>query len=119
VKAAALLLFVASLLIPAEREGNFIIRFEPKAILQTGVPVPFEINVNDSLHKPVQQAIVTLQIETTEEHKNVKVFRAPATEPGVYVAKPVFPDSGDWSVYVEVRRNDQLSSRTIQFSVAK
>jgi acetylornithine deacetylase/succinyl-diaminopimelate desuccinylase-like protein len=117
VKAAALLLLAATTLIPAEREGNFTIRFEPKAILQTGTPVPFEIDVNDSLHKPVQQATVTLQIETPE-HKNVKLFRAPASEPGVYVAKPVFPESGEWNVYVEVRLADQLSSRMIQFNVA-
>jgi hypothetical protein len=117
VKAVALLLLAASLLIPADREGNFIIRFEPKAILQTGVQIPFEINVSDSLHKPVQQAKVTLQIETAE-HKNVKVFPAPGTEPGVYVAKPIFAEPGEWSVYVEVHRGDQLSSRTIQFSVA-
>ncbi|HEY3939727.1 MAG TPA: FixH family protein [Bryobacteraceae bacterium] len=116
-KAAVLLLLASSLLIPEVREGNFTIRFEPKAILQTGTPIPFEIHVNDSLHKPVQQAKVTLQIETTE-HQDLKVFVAPATEPGVYVAKPVFPEAGEWNIYVEVRRSDQLSSRTIQFNVA-
>jgi hypothetical protein len=98
------------------REGNFIIRFEPKAVLQTEAPIPFQVDVSNALHKPLIQAKVTLQIETAE-HMNVKVFDARAVSPGVYIAKPVFPDAGQWNVYVEVKRGDATSARTIQFYV--
>jgi hypothetical protein len=116
VKVAACLLLAAALLGSAEREGNFTIRFEPKAILQTGAPVPFEISVTDSHRKPVIQAQVTLYIETTDG-RNRQPFPAPATTPGVYLAKPVFSEAGDWNVDVEVRRNDQFTSRSLQFNV--
>ncbi len=117
-KAAAVLLILTAGLILAQQqhEGNFIIRFEPKAMLQTQAVIPFEIDVKDDLHNPLIQAKVTLQIETTE-HTNVKVFNAPAVSPGVYVAKPVFPDAGQWNVYVEVRRGGAISARTIQYYV--
>lgn len=117
-KIAAVLLFLAAGLVVAQQqhEGNFIIRFEPKAVLQTQAAIPFEINVNDDLHKPLIQAKVTLQIETAE-HTDVKAFNAPAVSPGVYVAKPVFPDAGQWNVYVEVKRGDAISARTIQYYV--
>jgi hypothetical protein len=117
VKTAAVLLLVnAGLVLAQQHEGNFIIRFEPKAVLQTQAVIPFEIDVKDDLHNPLIQAKVTLQIETPE-HTEVKVFDAPAVSPGVYVAKPVFPDSGQWNVYVEVRRGDAVSARTIQYYV--
>lgn len=99
------------------RNGNFDIRFEPTAKLQTGVQVPFQINVKDARKQPVIDAKVTLQIEMPD-HSHVKVFRAPATNPGVYIAKPIFPSAGDWDIYVEVRRDNGMSSRTIQFNVA-
>jgi hypothetical protein len=117
VKAVALLLLGAGLVLAQEpREGNFIIRFEPKAVLQTEAPIPFQVDVSNALHKPLIQAKVTLQIETAE-HMNVKVFDARAVSPGVYIAKPVFPDAGQWNVYVEVKRGDATSARTIQFYV--
>jgi len=116
VKCIAALLFACSLLIPAEREGNFEIRFEPTAKLQTGVQIPFEIHVSDSVHKPLPDATVTLQIEKLD-HTQTKVFRAPALNPGVYLAKPIFPSAAEWNVYVEARRNDEMSARTIQFNV--
>ena len=116
--AAALLLCTLGLLPAQEREGNFNIRFEPTAKLQTGVQVPFQITVTDALRKPLLNAKVTLQIELAD-HTQTKVFPAPATDPGVYVAKPVFPVSGEWTVYVEVRHDDQMSNRTIQFTVAQ
>lgn len=116
-KFAALWLCVFGLLLGQEREGNFDIRFEPTAILQTGVAVPFKIDVKDDLQKPLVQAKVTLQIEMTD-HSHVKVFPAPAISPGVYIAKPVFPAAGEWNVYVEVHRDNAMSARTIQFSVA-
>ncbi|HEY7302665.1 MAG TPA: FixH family protein [Bryobacteraceae bacterium] len=116
-KAVALLLLGAGLVLAQEpREGNFIIRFEPKAVLQTEAPIPFQVDVSNALHKPLIQAKVTLQIETAE-HMNVKVFDARAVSPGVYIAKPVFPDAGQWNVYVEVKRGDATSARTIQFYV--
>ena len=115
-KVAACLLLAAGLLASAEREGNFTIRFEPKAILQTGVPVPFEISVTDSRRNPVAQAQVKLYIETADG-RNRKPFPAPTTTAGVYLAKPVFPEAGDWNVDVEVRRNDQFTSRSLQFNV--
>jgi hypothetical protein len=118
VKVAAVLLILTAGLIVAQQqhEGNFIIRFEPKAVLQTQAVIPFEIDVKDDLHNPLIQAKVTLQIETPE-HTDVKVFDAPAVGPGVYIAKPVFPEAGQWNVYVEVRRGDAISARTIQFYV--
>ena len=115
-KFAALLLCVFGLLFAQEGEGNFVIRFEPTAILQTGAPVPFKIDVKDDLQKPLTQAKVTLQIEMTD-HSHVQVFPASAVNPGIYVAKPFFPVAGEWSVYVEVRRSNRVSARTIQFSV--
>lgn len=116
-KAAALLLVAAGLVLAQEQhEGNFVIRFEPKAVLQTQTAIPFEIDVKDDLHKPLIEAKVTLQIETAE-HTDVKVFNAPAVSPGVYVAKPIFPDAGQWNVYVEVRRESAISTRTIQYYV--
>ena len=99
-----------------ERPGNLDIRFEPTAKLQTGVEIPFRITVRDSLGKPFIQAKVTLQIEL-KNHVQTKVYRAAMTDPGVYIAKPIFPEPGDWNVYVEVRRDNQLSARTIVFSV--
>ena len=113
-----LVFFCAGALLLAQKEGNYTIRFEPKAILQTDVPVPFEIDVTNDLRKPLIDAKVTLQIETTDQ-RLLKVFQASAVSPGVYIAKPVFPESGEWSVYVEVRRNDQLSARTLKFTVSK
>ena len=124
VKLAALLLCALSLTVAQERDGNFSIRFEPTAVLQSGAPIPFQITVHDADHKPLADAKVTLQIETVN-HTQVKVFPAPAVDPrgnpGVYVAKPVFPAAGEWNVYVEVRRQngrwDEMSARTIQFNV--
>jgi hypothetical protein len=113
--AACLILAAAPLLVWAEREGNFTIRFEPKAILQTGAVVPFEISVTDSRHNPVQ-AEVKLYIETADGRER-KLFAAPAVTTGVYLAKPIFPEAGDWKVDVEVRRNDQFSARSLQFNV--
>jgi hypothetical protein len=118
VKVFALLLLAVAVLFPDDREGNFNIRFEPTAVLQTGVPVPFEIHVTDSLRKPVQQAQVVLWIETSE-HTQAKKFPAPAVEPGLYLAKPVFPETGAWSVRAEVRLGDRVSSRDLEFSVPK
>ncbi len=100
-----------------DREGDFSIRFEPMAILQTGAPIPFHIKVQDARHQPVTDAKVTLQIETAE-HKQVEKFKAVSIGEGVYTAKPVFSDPGEWLVFVEVHLNDQVSGRTISFIVS-
>jgi hypothetical protein len=119
VKTFVVLIAVAAGLLWAQgqdRAGNFTIRFGPDADLQTKVEVPFPIHVTDDLGKPVENAKVSLQIETPQ-HTDVQVFKAPATDPGVYLAKPVFPSAGAWSVYVEVRRDGVLSARTLEFTV--
>lgn len=93
-------------------------------MLQTGAPIPFRVTVQDANHNPAADAKVTLQIETAS-HTNVRVFPAPAldarADPGVYVAKPVFDVAGEWSVYVEVHRQngrwDEMSARTIEYNV--
>ena len=114
----SLCLFLALGLLAAGREGNFTIRFEPKAMLQTQAQIPFEITVTNPLRQPVREAKVTLQIET-KDHQNVTIFKAPEVTPGVYLAKPVFPEAGEWSVYVEVHRNDQFTARTLEYTVSK
>jgi hypothetical protein len=121
VKIIALLLFTFGMGFAQQtppREGNFSIRFEPAVKLQTGVEVPFQITVKNAIRQPLTSAKVTLQI-ATPDGADVKVFPAPAMDPGVYMAKPIFPKSGEWNVLVEVRRADQVSSRTIQFTVAE
>ena len=116
-KVLALLVCTAGLLLSQAREGNFAIRFEPDAVLQTNAPVPFKITAQDSLKNPVVGATVTLQIETVDHH-HVKVYKAPAIDQnGTYMAKAVFPVSGEWNVYVEVHRNGAMSARTIQYNV--
>ena len=114
----ALFLCAFGLLLAQERDGNFDIRFEPTAKLQTGVQVPFTITVRDARHQLLPNAKVTLQIET-KNGADVKVFPAPGTEPGTYIAKPVFPRPDEWSVYVEVRRDNAMSSRTLQYQVSE
>ena len=99
------------------REGNFDIRVEPFAKLQAGVQVPFTIKVKDARGNPLTNAKVTLQIDTPD-HTKTKAFPAPAIEAGTYMAKPVFPSAGGWTIDVEVQRNDQASARTLQFTVS-
>ncbi len=116
VKFLALLFISAGLMTAQTREGNFTIRFEPDVMLEANVKVPFSVHVTDNRHKPVQFATVTLQIET-EQDKDVQVFKAAFTSDGVYIAKPYFPASGHWKVYVEVHQNNLMSARTIEFFV--
>ncbi len=117
-KFAAVLLCAVGVLLAQEREGNFDIRFEPTATLQTGTRIPFQITVRDALHKPLTGAKVTLQVETAE-HAHTKIYPAPATDAGTYVAKPEFPVEGQWSIYVEVHRDGAMSARTIEFDVSR
>ncbi len=87
-------------------------------MLQTEAQIPFEIKVTNDLHQPLHEAKVTLQIET-KDHQQVKVFKAPEVTEGVYLAKPVFPQTGEWSILVEVHRNDQVSTRTRDVVIPK
>lgn len=115
-KILALLVWAAALSFSQGREGNFTIRLEPTAALQANAEIPFAIHVTDDLHKPVIDAKVTLQVENSQG-ADVRVFRASATEPGVYISKPVFPAAGQWAVYVEVHRGGELATRTIEYNV--
>ena len=104
-------------LLPAQLEpANFDIRFEPDAKLQTGTPVPYHITVQDALGKPVVQAIVTLMIEHPD-HTDSVTYKAPMLNSGMYVAKPVFPSSGQWNVTVDVQRANRESARTNTYTV--
>lgn len=100
------------------RNANFDIRFEPTAILQAGTEIRFDITVKDAAHHLVHGARVSLQIETPE-HEQTKVFRATELQTGIYMAKPIFPVKGQWNVYVEVHRDDEMSARTIEYYVSK
>jgi hypothetical protein len=110
------LFLVFGLLVFGDRPGNFTIRFEPTAMLQTGARIPFQITVADDRKKPVGEAKVTLEIEQTNR-QNIQVFDAPAIAAGVYLAKPVFPAPGQWKISVEVHRNGEASSRTKDYTV--
>ncbi len=96
--------------------GNWDIRVEPTAKLQTGAPIPFQITVRDSLQKPVVEAKVTLQIETAD-HQKTRVFKAAEIDRGVYIAKAMFPTAGQWDVLVEVHRDNKESARTLDYIV--
>jgi hypothetical protein len=100
------------------RPGNFNIYAEPTAKLQTGAEIPFQIRVTDDLRKPLVQAQVTLQIET-DDGRYLQVFPAPATDRGVYVAKPSFAVPGPWRIYIKVDRADQETARTIEYNVPR
>ena len=115
-KVLAQILFTAGLLLAQGGEGNFTIRLEPRVVLQANIDIPFEVRVLDDRRKPLVGATVTLQIENPDGH-DVRVFKAAGMEPGVYVAKPVFPSAGQWSVYVEVHRAGEMSARTVDYSV--
>jgi nitrogen fixation protein FixH len=118
VRLLPLLLCVLGLVFAAaDREGDFKIRFEPTAKLQTGVEVPFEVRVSDSLGKPLQrngQIELSIAPQNQETGTTVKAW---FVQPGVFIAKPVFPSEGQWAVTVVARREDQVSRRTITFSV--
>lgn len=118
--AAALALAALSVATPAQqvRPGNFTIYVEPTAKLQTDAPIPFQIRVSDDLKKPLVDATVTLQIET-DDGRYVQVFRAPAVDRGVYVAKPLFRTPGGWKVYVKVERLDRESARDFEYNVPR
>ena len=95
-------------------------RFEPTAVLQAKVAVPFRIQVMDAGNRPLTFATVDLEIARQDGSQPAK-FKAPAADeramPGAYIAKPVFPASGEWNVTARAKRQDLESNRTIQFTV--
>jgi hypothetical protein len=104
---------------PEVKEGNFTIRFEPSAKLQTNVEVPFDVRIIDDLHHPLQRnANVELAI-APENKPIVKTVKAWFVQPGLFIAKPVFPSDGQWVVTVTARINDRVSTRTITFTVTE
>jgi len=118
VKPIAVLLFIAGLLIAADREGNFKIRFEPTAKVQTQVEVPFDVHVEDALGKPLpMNADVQLAIALPGRTPEASV-KAWGVGPGEFIAKPQFPSDGQWAVTVTARRGDEVTQRTINFIVA-
>jgi uncharacterized GH25 family protein len=101
-----------------DREGNFKIRFEPTARLQSKTEVPFEIHVMDSRGQPLQrEARVDISI-VQQDREPEKGIRAFFIQPRVFLAKPVFPRDGQWDVTVVARRDNQVTRRTTTFSVA-
>ena len=117
VKAAVLLLCALTVLAQQKvHNGNFNIRFEPTAILQSKAPIPFQIHVMDPNRHPVIGAKVEMDIEMAD-HTHPETFKAPSLSPGVYIAKPTFPVAGHWNVKVIVRRADQESDSTLDFNI--
>lgn len=117
-RAAFSMVFFAAVLAAQPQEGNYKIRFEPTAKLQTGTRVPFEVTVTDDRQQPLTDAKVVLTCTEVEGSAEFDA-EAFATTPGIYVAKPVFPKTGTWSIRALVTRNDKRSSRVIQFTVAE
>jgi hypothetical protein len=118
VKRLALLFCAFGLMLAQEQPGNYTIRFEPTARLQTDAQIPFHIRVTDARDQPLRDATVTLTIENST-HDSTKVFKAPAIDEGVYVAKPVFEKPGTWDVRIDVKRNNFVGSKTEQYNVPK
>ncbi|HEX4228591.1 MAG TPA: FixH family protein [Bryobacteraceae bacterium] len=116
VKVAILLFCGLTLFAQPVHNGNFTIRFEPTAILQSNAPIPFQIHVTDPNHHPVTTAKVEMDIEMTD-HTHAQSYKAPSIGAGLYMAKPVFPVPGHWNVEVIVRRSDQESDSTLDFNI--
>lgn len=111
-------LLFSSLVAKAEREGNFKIRFEPTALLQTGVEVPFEVKVWDVRQQPATDVRVIVAISRPNEERSLK-SDALRVGTGVYVAKPMFPSAGQWNVEVRVRKDDTVTTKVMSFNVAQ
>lgn len=116
VKVAVLLFCGLTLFAQPVHNGNFDIRFEPTAVLQSNAQIPFEIHVTDPNHHSVTGAKVEMQIEMTD-HTRAQTFKAPSISPGLYMAKPTFPVAGHWNVEVIVHRADQESDTTLDFNI--
>lgn len=100
-----------------EKEGNFTIRFEPAAKLQTNVQVPFEIRIMDDRQKPLERNVSVELSFAPQNQENGKTVKAWFVQPGLFIAKPVFPTDGQWAVTVTARREDRVTRRTIMFAV--
>ncbi len=104
---------------PDVKEGNFTIRFEPSAKLQANVEVPFDVRITDERGNPLQRnAKVDLAI-APENKPAVKTVKAWFVQPGLFIAKPVFPSEGQWEVTVTARINDRVTTRAITFTVTE
>ncbi len=98
-------------------EGNYKIRFEPTAKLQTDADIPFTITVTDSRLQPLTSAKVHMTCRLADDTSTEVRAEGRMVTAGAYVAKPRFPKAGTWDVRVEVTWNDKMSSRTIQYNV--
>jgi hypothetical protein len=104
---------------PDVKEGNFTIRFEPSAKLQTNVEVPFDVRIKDDRGNALLHN-AKVEVAIAPEHKDpVKTMKAWFVEPGHFIAKPVFPTDGHWDVTVTARINDRVTTRTITFTVTE
>jgi nitrogen fixation protein FixH len=119
VKVLVLALSLFGLLFAAQEvDGNFTIRFEPTAKLQANVEVPFTVHVTDDRGKPLLQDDHVQMTIAPENQPALKTIKAWFVAPGEFIAKPVFPSDGQWSITVEARRRNQVTRRTITFQVA-
>jgi hypothetical protein len=100
-------------------EGNYKIRFEPTAKLQTGAEIPFTIRVTDSRLQPMTSAKVRVICRLTDDPSNDVQAEGHLVTAGTYLAKPEFPKAGTWEVRVEVTWNDKTSSRSVQYNIAE
>lgn len=118
VKTILLFLFLTALVLAQGTEGNFKIRFEPTAKLQTAVEVPFTITVTDSRLQPVSSALIHMTCRLADDTSTEVRVEGKMVTAGTYIAKPIFPKAGTYDVRVEVVRNDKTTSRSIQYNVA-
>jgi hypothetical protein len=118
VRLFALALCVCGLLFAAqETEGNFAIRFEPTAKLQTNVEVPFTVHATDDRGKPLLREDHVEMSIAQENQSPLRTIKAWFVGPGEFIAKPVFPSEGQWSITVTASRHNQVTRRTITFQV--
>jgi hypothetical protein len=115
---ALFLCFVGLLAAAADQPGDFTIRFEPTAKLQTNVEVPFEVHVTDSRKRPLPQGQVELSISPVDK-PTAETVKAWFVQPGLFIAKPKFPSDGQWSVTVKAKLGTLVSTRTIEFTVVQ
>jgi hypothetical protein len=119
VKPLFLFLALAAFVFGQGTEGNYKIRFEPTAKLQTGTAIPFTIKVADSRLQPLSAAKVHMTCRLSDDTSTETQVDGRLVTAGTYVAKPVFPKAGTWDVLVEVTWNVKTSSRTIQYNVTE
>lgn len=115
----ALLLFLCLIasVFGQNAEGNYKIRFEPTAKLQTDTEIPFTIKVTDSRLQPMSSAKVRIICRLADDPSDDVQVEGKMVTAGTYIAKPTFPKAGTWDVRVEVTWNDKMSSRSMQFNV--